>query len=425
MNQPLHSGFDADGRVVARVQAGLSFAELSGYVNRKIPGYRFLPNPTETSAALGGAFAVNAKGPNALRYGGTGGYIEGLAWITPQGEVWEIERGRYRFDVKGCQLPDGSRLEIDAVIPRGASAFLYPFAGLDLVDFLSGSEGLIGVAAELTLRLEPLPAAAWAVVYFFTEADKAPGFAEALSRWRKDSPRGQYLSQVEYYDEASLCLIRQGHSAALQRFPPIRDGYRAAVHVELEGDDAESLESALAEHLALFAESGGGDDDTWAAADRTEVEKYRILRHSAPELINMEIDRIRRNLPEFRKTAADFMVPPEKAVSWNARYHRDIAEARVRGFVFGHILEGRLHVNLLGEDAEAFRRCQTLLETWSAAVLEDGGLLAAENGAGRLKARLLSRFLSSERLDQIRHIIRRLDPQGLLGGADRFQVNNP
>lgn len=437
MSRPL--GFSpGHGNVPSlRVQGGMSFEAMGNFLIQSSPlddwdpedrsffrewrrKLRFPPNPTETTASIGGAFACNARGPNSLRWGSVGDHVRGLAWITAAGEIWRIERGRYRFDGGGCPLPGGSRLSCDAALPAGGSLFLHPRPGLDLIDFLAGSEGVAGFAAELSLELRELPAAVWGVIFFFRQDGAAIGFAESLSRWRERIPGGEALSTVEYYDRPSLELIRTlaPKSAALRRLPPIAPGADAAIHVELEGDDPDDLEAMLAEHLELFLAAGGREDDTWAAASSAELEKFRIFRHAAPELINMELDRLRRELPELRKTAADFAVPPRLAGFYRETYRRDMAEAGLRGFVFGHIAEGRLHVNILPESAGELRRSRALLDRWAASVIEDGGLLAAENGIGRLKRDILCRRLPPARLAQIRSILRELDPHGIFGGFE-------
>jgi FAD/FMN-containing dehydrogenase len=145
-----------------------------------------------------------------------------------------------------------------------------------------------------------------------------------------------------------------------------------------------------------------------------------------PESINTELDRLRQNQPELCKTAADFMVPPNLAGTYREIYRRDMAEAGLRGFVFGHIAEGRLHVNILPENPEELRRGRALLDHWAALVTGDGGLLAAENGIGRLKRDLLCRRLPPARLAQIRSILRTLDPGTVLGGfeAGEFEAGD-
>ncbi|MDR0759337.1 MAG: FAD-binding oxidoreductase [Treponema sp.] len=427
-------GFSAGEVPALRVQGGMSFEALGSFLNRGLPpeGWdaesaalfreqarklRFPPNPTELSATLGGAFACNARGPNSLRWGAVGDHVRGLTWITPQGEIWRIQRGRYCFDETGCPLPNGGRLSCDAALPPGGSRFLHPRPGLDLLDFLAGSEGCVGLAAELSLSLQALPASVWGVVYFFEDERSALDFAESLRKWRAQTPGGKALSTLEYYDQPSLELVRNqaSQSALLRQLPLIDPHAGGAVQVELEGEDSDTLESLLMEQLELFLAAGGREEDTWAAASPAELEKFRILRHAVPELINIEIDRLRRELPELCKTAADYLVPPELAGTYREACRRDLEEAGLRGFIFGHIAEGRLHVNLLPGNREEISRSRALLDRWAAQAVQAGGLLAAENGIGRLKRDLLIRHLSPERLEQIRTILQALDPQGILG----------
>jgi FAD/FMN-containing dehydrogenase len=207
-------------------------------------------------------------------------------------------------------------------------------------------------------------------------------------------------------------------NSALRQLPPIDPGIEAAIQVELEGDDSDPLESILTGQLELFLAAGGREDDTWAAASPAENEKFRLLRHAVPELLNTELDRIRRDLPELCKTATDFMVPPALAGTYRENYRRDLEQEELRGFVFGHIAEGRLHVNILPGSGEELRRGRALLDHWATSVIRDGGLLAAENGIGRLKRGLLHRHLPPARLEQIRSTLGILDPQGILGGFE-------
>jgi FAD/FMN-containing dehydrogenase len=154
--------------------------------------------------------------------------------------------------------------------------------------------------------------------------------------------------------------------------------------------------------------------------DDAEVEKYRLLRHAVPERVNTEVDKIRRLLPEFHKPACDFECAPAASARWICRYHDDIKLAGLRGFVFGHILQGRLHVNLLARDAAELCRCEQLMESWRAPAHREGALLAAENGIGKIKAPLVTRYLSAERRRQIRRVLAALAPQDLLHGQRLF-----
>ena len=440
MNAPLGCRVNDAAMPVLRVAAGMNFADLAAFLRRGIPPqdwttesaaafkdsfagqkYRFAPNPTETTASLGGAFAVNASGPNALRYGATAAHIAGLTWITAGGTVWHLERGRFVFDERGCTLPDGTRLAVDTNIPRGAFSLLHPFPGLDLIDFLAASEGLVGMASELGLALQRVPAASWAAVFFFKKPAQALDFAAALLPWQETEPGG-FLASAEYYDSASLDLLVQHaeRGAALRGIPRVNPGFQGAIHLELEGADTDRLEAALIQLLELFTQCGGAEDDTWAGMDTAEVEKYRLIRHAVPECINTEVDTIRQHLSGFYKTASDFQISPASAAQWICRCHQDIERAGLRGFVFGHILQGRLHVNLLARGADEIPRCRALLDAWAALVLSEGGLISSENGIGKIKTPLVMRYLSTGRLSQMQTILTALDPAGVLGGRRFF-----
>jgi D-lactate dehydrogenase (cytochrome) len=434
MNRPLD--FTGGELPALRVQGGMSFDDLGNFLRRALPpedwdtptgalfrergrGLTFPPNPTESTATLGGGFANNARGPNSLRWGGVGDHVQGLTWISPAGELWPIRRGQYLFDKTGCPLPGGGRLSCDTNLLAGGSPFLWPRPGLDLIDFLAGSEGLAGFAAELSLALRKEPAAVWGVVYFFERDQAALEFAEYLRLWRQRESGGEALTTLEYYDLPSLELVRRlaSKTPSLRRLPPPPPA-EAAIQVELEGNDADALEAMLTGQLAEFLAAGGREDAAWAAASPAELERFRLLRHAVPELINLEVDRIRRNLPELCKIGLDFMVKPEQTRACREMYRRDMEAEGLRGFVFGHLAEGRLHVNILPENPEELRRSQILRDRWAASIWKDGGFLAAENGIGRLKRDLLCRYLPPERLVQIRAILHALDPAGILGGFE-------
>jgi D-lactate dehydrogenase (cytochrome) len=431
-------GFSTADPPILRVQGGMSLERVTNLLSRGQPpedwdpeskarfrkyarNLRFPPNPTESTASVGGAFAYNARGPNALRWGGVGEHIQGLVWLTPSGELWRIERGRYRFDETGCPLPDGRRVSCDTRLPVGGVRFLHPYPELDLVDFLAGGEGLLGFAAELSLRLKEKPTAVWGVVYFFEQDQAAIDFAETLRLRRESGPQEEALAALEYYDRASLDLVRNtaAQNSALRRLPTVNPRMEAAVQVELEGDDSETLEAMLTEQLELFLTYGGEEENAWAAASPAELEKFSLLRHAIPELINTELDKIRQTFPDLHKTAADFMVPPELVRSYRETYRRGIEEEGLRGFVFGHIAEGRLHVNLLPENGDALHRSRALIDRWAASVVRDGGLLAAENGIGRLKRDLIYRHIPPERLEQIQALIQVFDTENVLRGFKR------
>ena len=113
-------------------------------------GQFYPPDPTETSASIGGTIATNASGSRSLKYGATRRWVERLRVVLADGRVMDVARGEaIDFDPGAIPLPD--------VTKNTAGYLLRP--GMDWVDLFVGSEGTLGVVTEARLRLLPAPPA--------------------------------------------------------------------------------------------------------------------------------------------------------------------------------------------------------------------------------------------------------------------------
>ncbi|NLA05566.1 MAG: FAD-binding oxidoreductase [Firmicutes bacterium] len=362
-------------------------------------GLSFMPRPTEQTATAGGMFATGSSGPNALRYGAGHAHVEALLWVTLSGDSWRIKRGEYIFDEAGCALPGGRYLPCKkewASFPRAAGL---PKKGRDLIDFLAGSEGKLGAAAELWLRLLPQPKEHWGVVCFLPDARTLYRFSEALLLWHK-TPEGRLLSSAEYYDQAALGLLEQAraHGSRLNKLPPL-PARRAAVYLELAGDDESALEAALLESYELFCDAGGDEDETWAVNSRAEVERLQQMGHAITELFNSATaaGAGEENLPAAR-LETDFTGPPEKLEEYLAMYRAGLAQSGVQGYLYGSLLQNCLHAALLPRSPGEREKCSALALHWGQQVLRDNGLLISKSGTGKLKQGLIRELLPPEAL---------------------------
>lgn len=373
--------------------------------------YFFPPNPTEASATLGGMFATNARGMNSFRFGGTAEHISALTWICWDGSAWKIQRGEYVFNDRGLTLPNGKNISL-LNRTKPVIAALNAQKGMDLIDFLGGSEGLLGVAAELVLTIRPVPTNGWGVVYFFESPHDALALTQIIQDRYNSTDDKSVLSAWDYYDANVLKLIRDNQKTmpALAEIPEIPQGIQAAIYCEMEGNDEENLEAVLMEHMNCFLETGGREENTWAAGSLTEMERFRILRHGIPELINNEVDKIRQNFRAFHKTAVDFQWPVTCVEDTFTRYHEDLAKSGIKGFIFGHIFENRLHVNFLAHNTEEIKAIQELMMDWAHGLVQKDGIIGAENGIGKIKRDLAVPLCSPERKN---HIMRVLEAFGV------------
>ncbi|KKM02758.1 hypothetical protein LCGC14_1781260, partial [marine sediment metagenome] len=185
------------GDLTLRVESGIRLSELSARVRSKDLGpeiefpdelkrnnkhYFYPPDPTETTATIGGTVATNASGARTLFYGPTRDYVEGIEVVLSTGELLRVNRGEVRAE-NGCfRVPKekGRPLIIPAPsygMPRTKhSAGLYSKKSMDLIDLFIGSEGILGVIAGVSVRLIEEPGVFLGGMAFFEEESDAVDF---------------------------------------------------------------------------------------------------------------------------------------------------------------------------------------------------------------------------------------------------------
>lgn len=375
--------------------------------------YRFVPDPTETTATVGGMFASNAKGLSGHRFGRMSEHTEQVTFMLADGALWRVRRGECRAEDMGCRMPDGSLLPVlccdkkNEMQMAGNDTGLwgYPLTiqpGQDLLDLIAGSEGMLGIVTSLELRLLKSPAECWGILFFFEDQKSAAEFA-GLTGTKTGDAR---VTVAEFFDRGSLDVVEQMKSrmTSLKAIPDIPKDRAAAVYIELEADSEEGAEGLLLDLLDQFGACGGDEADTWAASGLREMEKFRLFRHAVPEGINNCVDEIRRKLPGFVKMGADFGGSGRELHEQIEAYVRDAQKAGVRAVIFGHALERRFHVNLLPETEDEKKKADQLMEQWADEKSVEGVSLAAENGIGKVKAGLVNRRVSEKILENMRAV---------------------
>jgi len=368
---------------LALVGAGALLSELHAAAQRS--GQFYPPDPTETSASIGGTIATNASGSRSFLYGSTRRWIEGLRVAMADGRVMDVSRGdAIDFDPGTIHLP--------AATKNTAGYPLRP--GMDWIDLFAGSEGTLGVVTEARLRLLPAPRALMGGVVFFADDGRA---LDAVEAWRPVAG----LRMLEYLDAPSLGLLRP-------RYPEIPAAARAALLIEQElaGEDDPSVDA----WLERVEQAGAFADESWFALSAADRERFRRFRHALPELVN---ETVRRS--GALKMNSDYAVPLARNREILAYYRQRVeAEFPGRHVIFGHIGDAHVHVNLFSDPADPRRASELLLEFARRAV-ELGGTVSAEHGLGKRKAYLLEIQYTPQQLEAMRAVKRRLDPADILG----------
>ena len=347
---------------VAVVQPGVNTAKLQQAVEKR--GLFYPPDPaSRADNFIGGNIITNAGGPRCLKYGVTRDYVLGLEVVLANGTVLRLG-GRTHKNKTGFEL---HRLFV-------------------------GSEGLLGVVTEATLKLLPLPP---------FRACLAVGFGSMRAAVRSLHvilAAGFLPAALELADSFTL-------AAAFKRTGSERlRGCRAHLIVELDGQERSvrgeirQLRTLLAPQRPLFVEAGFGAEQCEAVWQIRREFSY-ALRDTGLTKLNEDIV-----VPRGRLEALfDF------AARLQRKHGLSVA-------CFGHAGDGNIHTNVMVDFTQpgAKRRSEAALDELFKQILAWGGSITGEHGIGLAKQRWWPLAVSSEVRAFHRTIKRALDPRGIL-----------
>jgi glycolate oxidase len=354
---------------VAVVEPGVITGHLQSEARKR--GLFYPPDPASLKdCSLGGNIATNAGGPRCLKYGVTRHYVLGLEVVLPDGEI----------------LRTGGRTHKNKT-------------GFDLVGMFVGSEGLLGIVTEATLRLLPLPPA---------RASLSAGFAtfrEAADAVQAVFKAGFLPSALEIADAFTLRSAREHCGTAIV---PNGEGH---LLVDLDGQTA----SVRAESLALQK----------LLRDRGALSVKRALGEEACEALWT----LRRKFSESLKATGltklnEDIVVPRSRVTDLARFAEKLSKRS--GFpiaCFGHAGDGNIHVNIMAagyhSDTLVKSKVDKALDELFKQVLAWGGAITGEHGIGIAKKRWWPQAVSEVSQTVHQNIKAALDPKGILN-PDKF-----
>lgn len=325
------------------------------------------------SASLGGMVATNAGGMHVVRYGPMRTRVAGLEVVLADGTV-------------------ASRL----------SGLVKDNVGYDLAQIMAGSEGTLGVVTKVVVHLVARPRFKVAAL---TGLRAAPGTdrcrklrevtrsAVALSSRLRRLVDG--IDAIEIVYPEGVALVREATGLAAPPDP----GADAWLLAEASGaqDPTEALAGAF-EGAEAVSEVAVADD----TAGRAHLWAYRERHTEAIATLGVP-------------HKLDVTLPPALLGDF-ASAVRDTISGALGGdggesvFLFGHLGDGNMHVNVVGPDAEDFRADAAVFEM----VIAAGGSISAEHGVGVAKLGFVSRARSAGDLEVMRRVKAALDPASLL-----------
>ncbi|MFT4045026.1 MAG: FAD-linked oxidase C-terminal domain-containing protein [Gordonia sp. (in: high G+C Gram-positive bacteria)] len=353
---------------VARVQAGVLTADVDAAARGV--GLRYTPDPGSMAiSTIGGNIATNAGGLQCVKYGVTKDSVLGLEAVLPGGRI--VRTGTRT--VKGV-------------------------TGLDLTSLLVGSEGVLAVITEATLRLRPVsdevvtvvalsdsPVAAAAGVGAVLDTGEVPLVAELLDH--------TVLRAIDAYRGTALAAA--GNALTMLQFDG--PGARRAAGI---------ARAALEPTAATITDSLAGGTDTAALVG--------ARRDALPAL-----ERLGRVLIE------DVAVPPSALAAMVAQVETISAQYDVVIATMAHAGDGNLHPIIVVDGPELPAAAWEAADAVFSAALELGGTLTGEHGVGLLKQRWLRREIDDTAAELMTGIKRVFDPNGIMNPGKAIPVRLP
>ena len=341
------------------VQPGVINSHVSELVAPQ--GYFYAPDPSSQSVCtIGGNVAENAGGAHCLKYGFTTTHVLGLEVVLPSGDVVQL----------------------------GASTLDAP--GYDLAGVFVGSEGTLGVATSVTLRLVRKPQAVQVLLAAFDSVTAA----------------GQTVSDIiaaSILPAAMEIMDRLAIVAAEAAVHPNYPECEALLLIEVDGATAE-VASDMKQVRELCRQNGAWEDRlAQSAAERMLVWKGRKAAFAAAG----------RLAPNY--IVQDGVIPRTKLPEVLAAIGKMSEEAGLRVTNVFHAGDGNLHPIVLydaaipGQEERATALSLRILEV----CVDLGGSITGEHGVGREKQQSMSYMYAEPDLHTMKRVRHAFDPQEL------------
>jgi glycolate oxidase len=341
------------------VEPGVINAHVTDAV--AVYGYFYAPDPSSQAVCtLGGNVAENSGGAHCLKYGFTTTHVLGLDVVLPNGELVTM----------GGSAPDSP--------------------GYDLTGVFVGSEGTLGVATKMTLRIVKRPEAVQVLLAAF---DSIPAAAQAVS---DIIAAGMLPAALEMMDRLSA----QASEAAVHPNYPVSE---ALLLVELDGPEAE-VNAQMPEVTHLCRQNGAWEVRlAQSAQERALIWKGRKAAFAAMGRIS----------PNY--IVQDGVIPRTALPVVLEEIAQMAAAVQLRVANVFHAGDGNLHPMVLydqsieGQEEIALDLSYRILHL----CVDKGGSITGEHGVGKEKQQAMGYMFSEPDLETMQRVRHAFDPQNI------------
>ena len=365
MNQIIEISADD---LYAVCQPGITTFELQQAVEKQ--GLMFAPDPASyKDSFIGGNIAENAGGMRTPKYGVTKHHVLGLELVTATGEI----------------IRTGGKTVKNVV-------------GFDLTGLMCGSEGMLGIITEATLKLLPMPEATSTVRANFRSMEAA---CKVLTKF---TPEGLLPMAMEVIDKYCVAAIEENFAFGLSKEAG------AILLVAVDGSREEVERNA--ETIERIIGANGGFDILRAKSKEEEDKLWDVRRAISPSLMKYGTLKINEDVVVPRSKVPELVAGVEQI---GKRHNTFVAN-------FGHAGDGNIHVNFVidrDDPAAVARARECVSETFQLSVAL-GGTISGEHGIGYVKSQYLSYAIDKPTLEIMKGIKKVFDPNGILNPGKMF-----
>jgi glycolate oxidase len=359
---------DYDNRTVT-CQPGVTNLAISRAVDSR--GFYYAPDPSsQIACTIGGNIAENSGGVHCLKYGLTTNNVLGVELVTIHGDVLRV--GGKHFDAEGY----------------------------DLLGILTGSEGLLGVVTEVTVRILPKPETARALLVGFA-SNEAAGATVAAIIGAGIIPAGMEMMDKPAI-HAAEAFVRVGYPLDVE----------ALLIVELDGPAAEV--DHLSDRVMALAQEQGAVSCRMSTSESERLAFWAGRKAAFPA--------VGRISPDY--FCMDGTIPRKALPHVLARLKDFEREFGLRVANVFHAGDGNLHPLILFDSNQPGELERA--EAFGAAILrlcvQVGGVLTGEHGVGVEKRDLMTEQFSETDLAHQQRLKCAFDPAGLLNPGKVFPV---
>lgn len=356
------------------VQPGALLSEVAAAAAEK--GLFYPPDPGEKTASIGGTVITNAGGMRAVRYGVTRDYVRSIEAV----------------------LPDGELVNFSSNVVKNTTGF-------DIKDLVIGSEGILCVLTEVTLKLIPAPKCTRTLVVPF---DAIETCVETVPKILQSHlvPTAIELMEADLLEIVERTLGKHFPDNSGNAYLIVMFDANSQEEIERDCDDAAEICMASGALDVLFCDTEERIGSVWSV-------RGAVLEGMKADTTSEE--------------ECDVVVPRNKIAEFVKAAKVIASRHRVRIITVGHAGDGNIHTEILRDqltEDEWKTATKEILKELYEKSKELGGQMSGEHGIGNGRLEYLEDFVGTRMYNLYRSIKLAFDEKNILNPGKMIKFDN-